>query len=479
MTNKEASEKSGVPKNTISTWMKNKRGRFKGWSKVLQKPRKCEGVILSSRQGSSAMVYTSTCKIQETCIPSPSPRLTAFPVTVMLHFPHISLKTIGGESKSVTPHMTSSWNETTLPTILSNYKLKDIFNADEFGLFYQCLPDKTYHFKGEKCSGGKKSKVRFTGMAAASGKEEKLPLFVIGKTKSPRCFKNIKHLPTQYTSQEKNWMSSEIFKEWVRKVDRKFRVDGRKIALIIDNCPAHPTLSKLTNVQLVFLPPNTTSILQPMDQGVIRSLKAYYRGKVVRLISRALEKKPCPKISILQGMKLLADSWELVSKETIVNCFRKAGITPDGQQSAIDDSNDPFKDLQESSNNWRKADSSMVPNDVTATALLSLDDDDSAKAPEMNEDDIVSRLKNQENEEEESGDEEIQGGEMFDPVAEKPSRSAIESALEVLKDAAMFSDKRLGIPSELYENPTCNLNRNNNDPIHQVVSVRDNPWRMT
>lgn len=106
-------------------------------------------------------------------------------------------------------------------------------------------------------------------------------------------------------------------------------------------------------------------------------------------------------------MKLLADSWELVSKETIVNCFRKAGITPDGQQAAIDDSDDPFKDLQESLNNLRKADSSMVPNDVTATALVSLDDDVIATAPEMNEDDIVSRLKNQEKEEEESGDEEI------------------------------------------------------------------------
>ncbi|XP_037803619.1 tigger transposable element-derived protein 6-like [Penaeus monodon] len=166
-------------------------------------------------------------------------------------------------------------------------------------------------------------------------------------------------------------MSSEIFEEWVRKVDRKFWVDGRKIALIIDNCPTHPTLSNLTNVQLVFLPPNTTSILQPMDQGVIRSLRAYYRGKAVRLISRALEeKKPCPKISILQGMKLLADSWELVAKETIINCFRKAGIPPDGQQAAIDDSDDPFKDLQESLINLTKADSSMVPNEVTATALI-------------------------------------------------------------------------------------------------------------
>ena len=42
---------------------------------------------------------------------------------------------IGGECKSVTEDMTSSWNEITLPTILSNYKMEDIFNADKFGLF--------------------------------------------------------------------------------------------------------------------------------------------------------------------------------------------------------------------------------------------------------------------------------------------------------------------------------------------------------
>ena len=144
-------------------------------------------------------------------------------------------------------------------------------------------------------------------------------------------------------------MNSEIFEEWVRKLDRKFRADNRKIALIIDNCPTHPSISNLTNVQIVFLPPNMTSILQTMDQGVIRSLKAHYRGRVVCLFCRALEKKePCPKISILQSMKILADSWEVLTKETIINCFRKAGITPAVQQTAIADSDALFKDLQES-----------------------------------------------------------------------------------------------------------------------------------
>ena len=74
--------------------------------------------------------------------------------------------------------MTAAWKETSLPTILSRYELKDIYIADEFDLFYQGLPKKTLHLKGEKCSSGKYNKVRLTGMAAARATGEKLPMFV-------------------------------------------------------------------------------------------------------------------------------------------------------------------------------------------------------------------------------------------------------------------------------------------------------------
>ena len=100
--------------------------------------------------------------------------------------------------------MVAPWNETTLPTLLSKYNLKDIFNADEFGLFYQYLPYKKYQFKGQKCSGGKNSKVRLTAMAPGNVIGEKLPMFVIGKSKTPRCFKHIKKftLLIQITKEE-------------------------------------------------------------------------------------------------------------------------------------------------------------------------------------------------------------------------------------------------------------------------------------
>ena len=62
------------------------------------------------------------------------------------------------ESKTITPEMVAAWNDATLPTLLSNYGPEDIYNADKFGLFYQCLPDKSYQLKTDKCTGGKHSK---------------------------------------------------------------------------------------------------------------------------------------------------------------------------------------------------------------------------------------------------------------------------------------------------------------------------------
>ena len=185
--------------------------------------------------------------------------------------------------------MVAAWNETTLPTLVSNYSLENVYNADEYGLFYQCLPNKCYQLKTEKCYGGKHSKRRIAGLAAANAVSSKLPMFVIGKAKKPRGFKNIKTLPYRYRAQKKSGMDGVLFQEWVRDLNKMFESEKRKVALIIDNCPAHPIIDHLSHVKLVFLPPNTTSVSQPMDQGIIRCLKANYRKRVVKLILRSLD----------------------------------------------------------------------------------------------------------------------------------------------------------------------------------------------
>ena len=50
-----------------------------------------------------------------------------------------TFKEVSGESEKVTREMTAPWEETALATILPRYQLKDIFNSDEFGLFYEVL----------------------------------------------------------------------------------------------------------------------------------------------------------------------------------------------------------------------------------------------------------------------------------------------------------------------------------------------------
>ena len=59
---------------------------------------------------------------------------------------------------------------------------------------------------------------------------------------------------------------------FVKELDKRFVREDCKVAFIIDHCPTHTKIEGLTAVELIFILPNTTSKIQPMDQGVIRSL---------------------------------------------------------------------------------------------------------------------------------------------------------------------------------------------------------------
>ena len=174
---------------------------------------------------------------------------------------------MSGEAASVTEDMTTDWLGEKLPALLREYQPVDVFNADETELFWKFLPHKTLHMKDEQCSGGKKSKERITVLVCANMTgTEKLPLLVIRKFAKPRCFKNVHTLAVQYEANRKAWMITDLFSSWLMKLDREFTRAGRKIALVIDNCPAHSNIqASLNAVKLVFLPPNTTAKLQLCD----------------------------------------------------------------------------------------------------------------------------------------------------------------------------------------------------------------------
>jgi hypothetical protein len=69
---------------------------------------------------------------------------------------------------------------------------------------------------------------------------DKYNLLVIGKSAEPRCFKNRLTLATEYNHNQKAWMTSGLFREseCIEKFDQ--RMAGCIVALLLDNCLAHP-----------------------------------------------------------------------------------------------------------------------------------------------------------------------------------------------------------------------------------------------
>ena len=145
-----------------------------------------------------------------------------------------------GESASVNPETCKDWLSR-LNGICRDYKDENIFNTDETGLFYQMEPSGTMRYRHEKCAGGKQSKTRCTVLLTASLTGEKLPLLIIGKSKNPRCFKNLNknNLGVMYRNNSNAWMTSDIYNEWMKTIDAKFRKENRRILLFADNFSGH------------------------------------------------------------------------------------------------------------------------------------------------------------------------------------------------------------------------------------------------
>ena len=185
-----------------------------------------------------------------------------------------------------------------LPTPLQEkgYSCDQVFNTDETGLWKQ-LPSKSLcHAREIKPKNNKKAKDRITLMACANMSGTFcLPLMFVNKSMKPRCFKHMdmSSLPVDYFSQNKSWVDRRVFRDWFQNkfmpLVKRF-CSGKgipfKILLLLDNAPGHPDAIEMSNenVNIVFLPPNTTSIIQPMDQGCLDPLKQRYKKQLLHYI---------------------------------------------------------------------------------------------------------------------------------------------------------------------------------------------------
>ncbi|XP_055858499.1 tigger transposable element-derived protein 6-like [Episyrphus balteatus] len=209
----------------------------------------------------------------------------------------------------------------------------NIFNADESGLCFRALPNGTLTKKGSTPTGGKIDKGRLTLLFLCNADGTFKKVIAIGKPKNPRCFKG-KTIPLPYYSQNKAWMTSSLWSKLIKEFDNEMIRQKRKVLLFVDNAACHKVDNlEIENVKIEFLPANTTSILQPLDQGIIHCFKAYYRQIIVRKQLLAIEngltiKQFSKSITILRAQMYIKRAWWLVKPDTISNCYQKAGFLP-------------------------------------------------------------------------------------------------------------------------------------------------------
>jgi hypothetical protein len=243
-----------------------------------------------------------------------------------------------GESASADEAGAEKWSADILPQILSTYELRDVWNADETGLFYRQQPAKTLAFPNEKVSGAKISKDRISVLLAGNAEGERFPPCIIGTAANPHAFRKagisngntLRSHGFHYYFNKTAWMTSVIWNDWLDKLNAEMIRQDRKIALLVDNCSSHPAGDR-SNVTVFFLPPNTTSLLQPMDGGIIKAFKDHFRRKMNwNFIQNMVSFKSAPaygkSIDVLQASTWAVQAFKSLSNSTFQNCFSHCGF---------------------------------------------------------------------------------------------------------------------------------------------------------
>ena len=119
----------------------------------------------------------------------------------------------------------------------------------------------------------------------------------------------------------------------------------------MDNAGCHPNdiTRKYSNIKVLFLPPNCTSKLQPLDLGIIQNFKLHYRKLLMRFVLAKIDQcstasEVVKSLNILHAIRWIAHAWGEIGMLVI---FRKAGILDQSFQvvSMETTTEDPFLDL--------------------------------------------------------------------------------------------------------------------------------------
>lgn len=251
------------------------------------------------------------------------------------------------------------------------YISQQVFNCDETGLFWKKMPNRTYITAEEKMMPGHKpmkDRLTLALCANASGDCKIKPLLVY-HSENPRAFKSHKilkeKLQVMWRSNPKAWVTRKFFVEWVNLVFgpsvKKYLQEKNlpvQALLILDNAPAHPPnleddiLEEFKFIKVLYLPPNTTPILQPMDQQVISNFKKLYTKHLFRRCFEVTENTNLTlrefwkdHFNIAICLKIIDQAWLGVTTRTLTSAWKK--LWPEAVAERIYEELEPGMSVEE------------------------------------------------------------------------------------------------------------------------------------
>ncbi|OBZ80168.1 Tigger transposable element-derived protein 6, partial [Choanephora cucurbitarum] len=125
-----------------------------------------------------------------------------------------------------------------------------------------------------------------------------------------------------YYHNSKAWMAKHIFNKMMRLIDRRMDVMNRKILLLLDNASSHSKDLALKNVRPEHLSANTISRVQPLDAGIITNFKSNYNLCGCKYMRNREATENMYKVNQLDAIHFCKAAWNLVTPQTITNCFQ-------------------------------------------------------------------------------------------------------------------------------------------------------------
>ncbi|KAJ8891123.1 hypothetical protein PR048_010637 [Dryococelus australis] len=141
---------------------------------------------------------------------------------------------------------------------------EQVFNADKTGLYWKRMPNRTFISKAAQDS------LTLLLCENTAGTCMIKPMLLYRSQNPQALAENIKG----------TWVTAKIFVDWFKN--------------FVKEVEKQPRCTKFanTNVEVVFLPPNTISLIQPLDQGIIAAFKCYYTRSTHSRIMNMMTKDP-------------------------------------------------------------------------------------------------------------------------------------------------------------------------------------------